>query len=501
MAERLERTDPDRPKKRRARDDRALLARLRRRLPADRILTDPGELVLYDADGLALHRATPGGVLLLENSDEVRDAVVALAESAVPFVPRGAGTGLSGGAVALDHAWILDVTRMDRILEIDRVDRVARVEPGVVNLDLDRAAARHGLRYAPDPSSQRACTLGGNIAENSGGPHCFRHGMTTRHVRALEVILPDGARVTLGDRSGAVLGPDERGLFVGSEGTLGICVEATVALVARPERVRTFLASFSSLAASCRAVSRIIAAGARPAALEILDRLTIGAVEASVFRAGYPRDAEAVLLVEGEGSPPEIVEETAVVRAACEAEGAIAFEEADDAEARLRLWRGRKGAFGAMGRIARDLYVLDGVVPRTRLAEVIEGIQDIGRRFRVRLSNVFHAGDGNLHPNISFDARDPDESARVRSAGEAILRLCVDAGGTLSGEHGIGMEKREFMGLVFNDEELATQERLRRAIDPTGLSNPGKVLPGGRGCTEAGHRGPAHAARTERLLR
>jgi glycolate oxidase subunit GlcD len=489
------------PNRRPNRNDAALAVALRRVLPRRRILTDPGELSLYDTDGLSLHRATPGGVLLLESAAEVIGAMRACSAAGIPYVPRGAGTGLSGGAVPLDRAWLLDVTRMNRILEIDPLDRVARVEPGVVNLDLDRAAAAHGLRYAPDPSSQQACTIGGNIAENSGGPHCFRHGMTTRHVHSLEVVLPPGRCVTLGHRSGTTTGPDDRGLFVGSEGTLGVVVEATVALGPRPERVRTFLASFSSLGASCRAVSRIIASGARPAALEILDRFTIAAVEASVFRAGYPTDAEAVLLVEGEGSAAEIEEETRAVRDACEAEGSLRFEEAEDPEARARLWRGRKGAFGAMGRVARDLYVLDGVVPRRKLAEVIEAIGEIGRRHRLRLSNVFHAGDGNLHPNISFDSRDREESARVLAAGEEILRLCVAAGGTLSGEHGIGIEKRDHMSLVFSDEEIETQRQMRDAIDPDRLANPGKVFPGGRGCVEAGFRGAGHAERSDRILR
>jgi len=476
------------PIRRRRRDDRRLLRALERWLPPSRIIRDPGECALYDTDGLTLHRAPPGGVLLLESADEVEEAVRCCVSHGVPFVPRGAGTGLSGGAIPLDHAWVLDLSRMDRVLEIDPLERTARIEPGVVNLDLDRAAAAQGLRYAPDPSSQRACTVGGNIAENSGGPHCFRHGMTTRHIESLEVVLPDGTRTILAAPSPGRADP--RGLFVGSEGTLGIAVEATVALVARPEAVRTQLASFPSLAAACRAVSRVIAAGARPAALEILDRLTIKAVEASVFRAGYPLDAEAVLLVEAEGSVEEIEQETAVVQAACEAEAALAFETADDPVARERLWRGRKGAFGAMGRVARDLYVLDGVVPRTRLAEVIERITKVGERHDLVLSNVFHAGDGNLHPNLSFDARDPEQCARVLAAGDEILRICVEAGGTLSGEHGIGLEKRDHMHLVFDAGELATQERLRAAVDPAGLANPGKVIPGGRGCVEAGHRGP-----------
>ena len=483
---------------RRSRDDRALLRACASFLPADRILTDRGECALYDCDGLALHRGVPGGVLLLESREEVRRAVSASAKSGVPFVPRGAGTGLSGGAVPLDDAWIFDLTRMRTIHEIDPIARRARVDPGVVNLELDEAAAAHGLRYAPDPSSQRACTLGGNLAENAGGPHCFRYGMTTRHLVALTAILPDGSEVELGEGTG--FGPDERGLFVGSEGTLGIAVEMTVALIPRPEKVRTFLLSFASLPAACRAVARIIASGSRPAALEILDKLTIAAVEASVFRAGYPTDAEAVLLVEGEGSTAEIEEETRAVRAAGEAEGALAWEEADDEAARTRLWRGRKGAFGAMGRVARDLYVLDGVVPRRALAEVVEAIAEVGRRHSLVLSNVFHAGDGNLHPNISFDARDSEQCDRVLAAGEEILAICVEAGGTLSGEHGIGLEKREAMGRVFRPAELQTQIAVRRAINGDELANPGKIFPTGRGCVEAGHRGPGSAARIEGIL-
>ncbi|MGE4618553.1 MAG: FAD-linked oxidase C-terminal domain-containing protein, partial [Planctomycetota bacterium] len=355
----------------------------------------------------------------------------------------------------------------------------------------------YGLRFAPDPSSQRACTVGGNIAENSGGPHCFLHGMTTRHILEVRSVLSDGSIVQLKRDGGGI---DWRGAFIGSEGTFGVTVQAKVRLVPRPQKVRTFLVSYTSLAASCEAVTSIIAKGLRPAALEILDRLTIQAVEASVFRAGYPVDAEAVLLIELEGLPGEVDEAAKEVRKACSSVETIKFEEADDPVSRERLWRGRKGAFGAMGRIASDLYVLDAVVPRTRLAAAITGIQEIGHKYEVVLSNVFHAGDGNLHPNISFDAADPEQRKRVLAAGDEILQLCVDLGGTLSGEHGIGLEKRDQMPLIFSAEQMETQRLLRRAVDPQELANPGKILPIGRGCVEAGFRGLDHIRRTEQVL-
>lgn len=474
-----------------------IVIQLKQLIPGHRILTDEDECRLYDCDGLTLHRGVTPGVLLLENEQEVIDAVKVFSAAGVPFVARGAGTGLSGGAVPLDQAWVIDVHRMREIIELNPLQRTAVIEPGVINLDLDRAAAVHGLRFAPDPSSQRACTVGGNIAENSGGPHCFLHGMTTRHILSVRTVLADGSVLELPRDGGGI---DWRGAFIGSEGTFGITVQATVRLIPRPQCVRTFLVSYNSLEASCDAVTNIIARGLRPAALEILDRLTIKAVEASVFRAGYPRDAEAVLLIELEGLPQELEEATQKVREACLSAASIDFEEADDEASRERLWRGRKGAFGAMGRIDSDLYVLDAVVPRTRLAEAISGIQAIGRKYKLVLSNVFHAGDGNLHPNISFDAADPEQRKRVLSAGDEILRLCVSLGGTLSGEHGIGIEKRDHMSLIFSAEQLETQSLLRKAVDPQGLANPGKILPSGRGCVEAGFRGAGHQRRTQQVL-
>ena len=316
----------------------------------------------------------------------------------------------------------------------------------------------------------------------------------------LTVILPDGELLEVGGPPGTAPGDDWRGLFIGSEGTFGITVRAVVSLIPRPQEVRTTLAAFETLEASCRAVSAIIRAGLRPAALEILDGLTIRAVEASVFRAGYPADAGAVLLIEQEGSPLEMDLEAPIIEAACRDQGILSFEEARTPEERERLWRGRKGAFGAMGRVDTDLYVLDGVVPRRRLAEAIEEIQAIGRRHGVKLCNVFHAGDGNLHPNLTFDSRDPDAVRRVTEAGAEILRLCVRLGGTLSGEHGIGMEKKEFLSLVFDDDDIETQKLVRGAIDPHQLANPGKLFPSGRGCVEAGFRHTGHAARVERII-
>ncbi|MEE8142946.1 MAG: FAD-linked oxidase C-terminal domain-containing protein [Planctomycetota bacterium] len=447
-----------------------------------------------------MHRGSPGGVVLVESSAEVQGVLRVLARHSVPFVARGAGTGLSGGAIPLDESWVIDVNRMRAILGIHRHDRYAVVEPGVVNLELDRAAGRHGLRFAPDPSSQKVCTLGGNVAENSGGPHCFLHGMTTRHILGMSVVLADGELVELGGPPGSPVAEDWRGIFVGSEGTFGVTVRIVAALIPRPEHIRTALATFSSLGDSCRAVASIIRKGLCPAALEILDRPCIRAVEDSVFRAGYPQEAEAVLLIEQEGSAEQIATEAKFIEEACRSMGAISLEVASDAEEREKLWRGRKGAFGAMGRLNPDLYVLDGVVPRRHLAEVIEEVQEIGRRHQVTLCNVFHAGDGNLHPTLSFDNRNPQERERVLEAAKEILHLCVARGGTLSGEHGVGLEKREFLGLVFNENDIATQKALRHAVDPEGRANPGKIFPTGRGCVEAGIRGPRHVQRSERIL-
>ncbi|MDX1648863.1 MAG: FAD-linked oxidase C-terminal domain-containing protein [Myxococcota bacterium] len=449
------------------------------------MLARPEELFVYEADGLTHHSARPGAVALPRTTAEVAAAVRACRRHGVPFVPRGAGTGLSGGAIALDGGVVIECARMNRILRVDPEDRLAVVQPGVVNAALSRAASPHGLFYAPDPSSQAACTIGGNVAENSGGPHTLKYGTTTNHVLALELVLPDGEVVRLGSETGHPAGFDLVGAVVGSEGTCGIVTEVTVRLTPLPEAVETLLGIFPDVVSSCRAVGAMIRSGLVPGALEIVDRRTIEAVEASVYAAGLPTDAGAVLIVELDGPRAAVDRQVERVRAACEEAGATRVQVARDAAERTRFWKARKGAFGAMGRLAPDLYVHDAVVPRAKLPEILEAVCAIGDRHGLRLSNVFHAGDGNLHPNISFDRRDPDEMRRVMAAGEEILRVCVEAGGVISGEHGIGTEKREYMGLVFGEADLDAMRRLREAFDPDRMCNPGKIFPTTRFCMEA----------------
>lgn len=451
----------------------------------ERCLSRPEDLLVYECDGLTLHRETPVAVVFPEGAAEVQAVVRACRESAVPFVPRGAGTGLSGGALAAEGGVVIECSRMRRIRRVDPENRLAVVEPGVVNADLSRAVASHGLFYAPDPSSQLACTIGGNVAENSGGPHTLKYGTTTNHVLALELVLPDGSLVELGSPTGFSAGLDLVGAVVGSEGTLGIVTAATVRLSPIPERVETLLGVFPDVVSACRAVGGIIESGLVPAALEIVDRRTIAAVEASVYAAGLPADAGAVLIVELDGARVSLDAQVERVREISARSGASRVEVARDDAERQRFWRARKGAFGAMGRLAPDLYVHDAVVPRSALPGVLEEVCAIGDRHGVRLSNVFHAGDGNLHPNISFDRRDADETRRVFAAGAEILELCVKAGGVITGEHGIGAEKRDFMGLLFDDDDLDAMRRLRAAFDPDGVCNPGKIIPTTRFCAEA----------------
>ncbi|NRA07845.1 MAG: FAD-binding protein [Myxococcales bacterium] len=444
----------------------------------------PEELLPYECDGLTLGSQQAAAVVLPRSREEVQAVVRACRRHRVSFVPRGAGTGLSGGAVA-HAAVVIECSRMDRIREVDAVDRVAVVEPGVVNADLSKAVVHLGLHYAPDPSSQLACTLGGNFAENSGGPHTLKYGATSRHVLGLELVLPDGEVVELGSRTGFATGYDLVGAVVGSEGTLGVVTAGTVRLTAIPEAVETLLAIFPDVVSACRAVTGIIRKGLLPAALEIVDQRTIRAVEASVYAAGLPTDAGAVLLVEIDGPAEDLAGQVEAVRGLCASEGASRVDVARDDAERQRFWRARKGAFGAMGRLAPDLYVHDAVVPRARLPEVLDAVCEIGDRYRLKLSNVFHAGDGNLHPNISFDRRDADELARVLAAGEEILRTCVAAGGVITGEHGVGSEKRDFMGLVFSEDDLDAMRRLRSVFDPDAVCNPDKVLPTPHFCAEA----------------
>ena len=421
-------------------------------------------------------------VVLPGTREEVIAVVRLLASEGVAFVPRGAGTGLSGGALA-DGAVLLGLHRLRRILSIDADNRLAVVEPGVVNAALSRATSGYGLHYAPDPSSQAACTIGGNVAENAGGPHCLKYGVTMNHVIALTVVLPDGSVTTLGSADGEAGGYDLAGIFVGSEGCFGVALDVTVRLTRNPEAVRTLLADFESIDSAAQAVSDMIATGIVPAALEMMDQGTIKAVEASIYAAGYPTDAAAVLLIEVDGPAEGVDPDAARVEAICRVRGARTVRVARDEAERARLWQGRKKAFGAMGRIAPHLVVQDAVVPRTRLPAVMAAIGRVAAEHRVLVCNVFHAGDGNLHPNIAYNASDPDEAERVHLAMRAIMKLCVESGGSVTGEHGIGLDKIDYMPLIFSDDSLAAMCRLRDVFDPGRRANPGKVVPV-RSCRE-----------------
>ncbi len=399
----------------------------------------------------------------------------------MPFVARGSGTGLAGGATPLHGALVIVTTRMDRVLDVDATIRVAWVQPGVLNLDLTRAVAHLGLHYAPDPSSQQACTIGGNVGTNAGGPHCLAAGVTSAHVLAVEVVLPDGRVELFGDLGPDRPGLDLRGVFVGSEGTMGIATRIAVRLLPDPPAVRTLLADFTAIDAAAAAVSAIIAAGIVPAALEMMDAHATRAVEDFVG-AGLPRDADAVLLVEVAGLPDGVVHDAEAIDAICRDEGARTVRVAVDAGERALLWKARKSAFGAVARIAPDYYLHDAVVPRTKLVEVVRAVYEIADRHELVCMNVFHAGDGNLHPLLVFDGRVPGVWERVHAAGDEILQVCIDAGGVLSGEHGIGLEKRDAMARYFGVDDLDVQARLRDAFDPDGLANPEKVLPRGSRC-------------------
>ncbi len=471
----------------------ALVRRLRSIGKVAEVLDRPVELFAYESDGMTLLRGRPIAVVFPVTAKAVCEIVSACNDAGVCYVARGAGTGLSGGATPVDGSVLIECSRMNRVLDIDVVNRTATVQPGAINAELSEVVAPLGLHYAPDPSSQSACTIGGNIAENSGGPHTLKYGTTSPHVLEIEVVLPDASLVVLGRRDGHSVGYDLRGLFVGSEGTLGVITAATVRLVPNPETVCTLLVAFSSLVGACEAVSEIVATGVLPAALELLDDRTIEAVEASVYAAGYPRDARAVLLVELDGEELAVAEEREAVERVCREREAIEVRVARDAAERLAFWRGRKGAFGAMGRLAPDLYVHDAVVPRTRLPEVVGQINEAAAQRGIRIANILHAGDGNLHPNISFDRREAGQMQRVRDMGEEILRICLAAGGVLSGEHGIGLEKRDYMRLLFDECDLEPMRWVHDAFDPEDRCNPGKLIPTPRACAESNprHRGYA----------
>jgi glycolate oxidase subunit GlcD len=454
----------------------SLLSELRAIVGDRHVITRAPALLAYESDALPGYRARPALGVFPGTQAEVIAVVQALHRHATPFVARGAGTGLSGGALA-DDIVLLGVHRLKRIIAIDPLARTARVEPGVVNVTLTAAVAPHGLHYAPDPSSQAACTIGGNVAENAGGPHCLKYGVTLNHIAAATIVLPDGRVTTLHAPTTPDAGPDLLGAFIGSEGCFGVALELTVRLTPDPAAVRTLLADFLSLDDAANATTAIVAAGILPAACEMMDRATIAAVEASQYAAGYPTDASAVLLVEVDGTDAAVAEDADRIETICRTHGARAVLVAHDAAARARLWQGRKKAFGAMGRIAPHLVVQDAVVPRSVLAPVLAAISAIGARHGLTICNVFHAGDGNLHPNIPYDANDPVMSAQVHAAMQEVMATCIAAGGTISGEHGVGLDKLAYMDHLFTPDTLDAMCRLRSVFDPDRRANPGKVVP------------------------
>jgi glycolate oxidase len=456
---------------------RELVARLE---AATEVIREPEQLRTYECDGLTGRRVIPALVALPGSAAEVQAVVRACHDAGVPFVARGAGTGLSGGALPVADGIVISLARLDRILSIDLDAGEIVVEPGVANLDVTRAVAADGFYYAPDPSSQQVCTIGGNVAENSGGAHCLKHGFTVNHVLAADVVLPSGELVelTVWDE-----GPDVLGLFVGSEGTLGIATKVTLRLTRTPAAVRTLLAGFVHTDDAGAAVSGTIAAGILPAAIEMMDAITIEAAEAAVG-ANYPAGAGAVLIVELDGPAEQVEEDLAAVEELCRANGSFEIRVASDLADRAAVWRGRKAAFAAMGRVSPNYYVQDGVVPRTRLPEVLRRIDALSVEHGLRVGNVFHAGDGNLHPLVLYDGRVDGEAERAQELAEQILVACVEVGGSITGEHGVGTDKACAMPLMFGEADLEAMRRVRRAFDPDGLANPGKLFPTPRLCGE-----------------
>jgi glycolate oxidase len=468
---------------------RQLVSRLAAICGERNVLFRREDLLAYEFDG-TIEKRLPHAVAFPATAEEVAAVVKLCRELGLPITPRGAGTGLSGGAVAMKRGVVIATSRMRRIIEIDPIDRVAIVEPGLPNIQLSEAAAQHGLFYAPDPSSQRACTIGGNVAENAGGPHCLALGVTTNHVLGIEVVTAEGEIEWFGGRVPGVPGYDLRGLFIGSEGTLGIVTKAVVRLLPLPSQIVTMVAVFETIDQASAAVSAVIASGIVPAALEMMDALTIQAVEASI-KPGFPADAGAVLLIELDGLAEVVESQAASARAAALECGAREVRAARDTAERTLLWRARKDAIGALGHIAPNYYIVDGVVPRSKLVDVMQTVGAVSRSSGFQIANVFHAGDGNLHPLILFDEREPYATERVLDAAGHVMRACVDAGGSLTGEHGVGFEKQRYMPWLYSEVDLENMARVRAAFGNTGLFNPCKVLPEGTGCGEAGNQAAA----------
>ena len=457
------------------------------------VLHAPEDLLVYEYDA-TMERGLPEAVVLPESTEQVAAAVRIARKHGLAVTARGSGTGLSGGAIPCEGGIVIVTTRMNRIIEIDVENRLAVVQPGVINLDISKAASPHGLYYAPDPSSQKACTIGGNVAENAGGPHCLRLGSTVNHVLGVEVVTPDGEIVETGGKTADGAGYDLTGIIVGSEGTLCIVTKVIVRLIPKAESIVTLLAIYDEVREASEAVSAIISGGILPSALEMIDKKTMEAVEGFV-NAGYPPDAGAALLIEVEGLHEETEEQAAGVRSICEAQGAREIRIGLSPEDRERLWAGRKGALGALGRLAPSFYILDGVVPRTQLPQVLDGVYEACERYGLPVANVFHAGDGNLHPNVMFDERIPGMSERVLELGEEIMRLCVDAGGSITGEHGVGLEKRDYLAWTFTEDDMEVMARLKTAFGAGESFNPGKIFPTSKGCGEVSSRARAAIAK------
>ena len=474
--------------------DERFVAELRRICGPGAVLTDPLDLLTYECDGLPHLRHTPPVVVLPASAGQVQDVVRVCHRHDVPFVARGHGSGLSGGALPVPGGVVIGLARLNRVIEVDIPNRRVTVEPGVTNLEITRQVAPQGFYYAPDPSSQQVCSIGGNVAENSGGAHCLKYGFTVHHVLGLELVLANGDLVRLDGAIADAPGPDLLGVLIGSEGTLAIVTKVIVRILRRPESVETLVAAYDSTSAAGMAVSEIIAAGIIPAAAEIMDALSIEAVEAAVHPNFPP--ANTILIVELDGPVADVRGQFAEVEAICRRVGATTVEVAEDEAHRARIWKGRKGAFAAMGRVTPNYYVQDGVVPRTKLPDVLDRIRRLEARCGLRIGNVFHAGDGNLHPLICYDEKVAGQSELAAEVGGEILSYCIEAGGSITGEHGVGADKVGYMPRMFSDDDLDVMQRVRRAFDPKGLCNPGKIFPTPRLCGEV--PGPYHAHRIEK---
>lgn len=457
--------------------DQDFLNGLRTIYPPQDVLIEGAALTAYESDALTAFQVRPRAVVLPSTQEQVIETVRLCNRHQVPYVARGSGTSLSGGSLPIADGIVIALNRLNRIIRLDPEERLAVVEPGVINLNVSKAAAPYGLYYAPDPSSQSVCTIGGNISFNSGGAHCLKYGMTSNHVLGLKAVLPTGELIELGGESLENVGPDLTGLFVGAEGLFGIALEITLRLLPKPGVFRTVLAAYDSLAQAGEAVAQVVASGLLPGAIEMMDRLAIKAAEK--VNAGYPEDAAAILIVELDGETLQVDAEFAHLMKVIEASGAYEVRVAQDDDQRARIWKGRKGAFSAVGRLSPDYIVQDGVVPRTKLGLALGEIERMSNEFDIRVANVFHAGDGNLHPLILYDGRIPGALERAERLAGDIVQLCIRLGGSITGEHGVGIEKRDYMASLFNETDLDVMWELRKAIDPQEISNPGKMFPGG----------------------